>query len=352
MSFKRDGDDYCALSVQRKNRVTELLYEDTSSEEVSKLQNGKYVCKLCHHKPIFDTLNMFHVHKQAKKHLESIKWAELEKQELADLIQKRKHENEPNTQQVKEETHSFGSKKPRTRPHQRKRAIDLDLPCIDTTPVSSLPGNHVSGVHGNKYFKGSAGCGFSANKKTMSSDLRGNVESTHTSLSTYHHGNQKNSVHNSKTMNRHSGTIAHNSEADVTHKNISSVVGGISNISQFYAARRKQKQASMNEINSQLKGPMSSFSAEKPKSIYKSWDYYKQGKPGRSISIPHTGCKKLITDKPNSHPCGNREADVERAANAEKILKAFGSGWKKDWTGKWVKDEEAEFDSDDEPPNV
>lgn len=28
------------------------------------------------------------------------------------------------------------------------------------------------------------------------------------------------------------------------------------------------------------------------------------------------------------------------------------SGWKKDWVGNWIKDENAEFDSDEEPPDL
>ena len=28
------------------------------------------------------------------------------------------------------------------------------------------------------------------------------------------------------------------------------------------------------------------------------------------------------------------------------------AGWKRDWTGKWVRDEDAEFDSDEETPDL
>ncbi|CAE1276762.1 unnamed protein product [Acanthosepion pharaonis] len=37
---------------------------------------------------------------------------------------------------------------------------------------------------------------------------------------------------------------------------------------------------------------------------------------------------------------------------AYKYWQLAGSGWKKNWSGKWEKDEQAEFDSDEEPPDL
>lgn len=35
------------------------------------------------------------------------------------------------------------------------------------------------------------------------------------------------------------------------------------------------------------------------------------------------------------------------------ILLFFDSGgWKKNWKGEWIKDEDVEFDSDEEPPDL
>lgn len=36
----------------------------------------------------------------------------------------------------------------------------------------------------------------------------------------------------------------------------------------------------------------------------------------------------------------------------EKKTLFFRSGWKRDWDGKWIRDEDAEFDSDEEPPDL
>ncbi|KAL8603794.1 hypothetical protein ACOMHN_058529 [Nucella lapillus] len=43
---------------------------------------------------------------------------------------------------------------------------------------------------------------------------------------------------------------------------------------------------------------------------------------------------------------------AERKKLAQKYYHLGGSGWKKDWDGKWIRDEEAEFDSDEEPPHL
>lgn len=44
-----------------------------------------------------------------------------------------------------------------------------------------------------------------------------------------------------------------------------------------------------------------------------------------------------------------KEKNVSRQ---ETIFCGCSSGWKKDWDGKWIRDEEAEFDSDEEAPDL
>jgi hypothetical protein len=37
---------------------------------------------------------------------------------------------------------------------------------------------------------------------------------------------------------------------------------------------------------------------------------------------------------------------------AEYFFVIFRGGWKKNWKGEWMKDEDVEFDSDEEPPDL
>jgi hypothetical protein len=41
-----------------------------------------------------------------------------------------------------------------------------------------------------------------------------------------------------------------------------------------------------------------------------------------------------------------------RQCNSVPFVAVSRSGWKKDWDGKWIRDEEAEFDSDEEAPDL
>ncbi|KAK7486650.1 hypothetical protein BaRGS_00022051 [Batillaria attramentaria] len=53
---------------------------------------------------------------------------------------------------------------------------------------------------------------------------------------------------------------------------------------------------------------------------------------------------------------GNTGKDVNsvtgKSAETNVSTEKRKSGWKKDWDGKWIRDEDAEFDSDEEPPDL
>ncbi|KAL4224747.1 Sodium channel modifier 1 [Mactra antiquata] len=374
MSFKRDGDDVCALSNQRKKRVSDLLHEDITDEEISKLSNGRYICKLCVHGPIFDTLDMFYVHKQGKKHQASIQYAEQKKQELWDLIQKRKHEDtlRTNGPSVTEQVCQSGTdsnerkeivKKPRRKPYDRKTILDVDSSCVfvhrnnDTNTVSrselpgcrnhlNIPGSSQSGVHGNRSTKSNfVNNGFSMNsnkdlsvsipKSDVNKGVKGKLKGNATSKTT-------------------------NTDKIFSSKDVQKIVG-LSNPelrNKFYLARKRNfpnnEQSSegcvtfkTEEISNQTVSP------------YQVWDYYKNFKPKSSANVKHmneTMPSSETSDKINDTANDN---DISHARNtqinkerAEKMLHAFGSGWKKDWNGEWIKDDNVEFDSDDEPPDV
>lgn len=381
MSFKRDGDDSCALNNQRKRRVAELLNEDIEDGEVAQLSNGRYVCKLCSHKPIFDTLNMFYVHKQGKKHQRSIEYNVIQQQELEDLIVKRRHQQlshvdqqaSNNTEYQGCETKEEMTKKKATKrnPYTRKPVLDLTTESssqehspvtMETTSSYQLPGNRQS---------------LPSDKNSLPSNkslLPGNrVKICSTTNIQVHLSNAHNSGDNSDPGNRLKQIMKNDDEYlrrnDSRKQNFSSVSGSSDDVlvksnnigkfltqndsqqrKQFYLSRKKQRTETVNE------NPQIELLQHNVKAPEQTWEYYKDYK-GRG---PHLSGKTNTTEKeklrkPDNTPQTSAFSKVQESAKeerAKKFLNAFSSGWKRDRDGTWIKDEEVEFDSDEEPPEI
>lgn len=63
------GDSWTTEKIHLKKRVTQLLTPSLASQEIHKLSNGTYVCKICKGKvPVFTTIQAVRVHLQGKKH--------------------------------------------------------------------------------------------------------------------------------------------------------------------------------------------------------------------------------------------------------------------------------------------
>lgn len=92
MSFKRAGDDHCALRLQKKHRVTDLLAEDIPADEASKTRSGRFACLVCPHNPVLDTMAMLTLHRQGKKHLANMAIKIEKEHDLSELLQKRKQQ--------------------------------------------------------------------------------------------------------------------------------------------------------------------------------------------------------------------------------------------------------------------
>lgn len=92
MSFKRAGDDHCALRIQKKQRVTDLFAEDIPADEASQTRSGRFVCLVCPHNPVLDTMAMLVLHRQGKKHLANVTIKIEKDHNLTELLQKRKQE--------------------------------------------------------------------------------------------------------------------------------------------------------------------------------------------------------------------------------------------------------------------
>ncbi|XP_061633794.1 sodium channel modifier 1 isoform X1 [Phyllopteryx taeniolatus] len=93
MSFKREGNDKSQLNILKKRRVADLLSNFIPEDEAALLSNGRYTCLVCHHRPVFDTVDMVTVHRKGKRHLEGLKAFYGKKAQLKHKITKRKQEN-------------------------------------------------------------------------------------------------------------------------------------------------------------------------------------------------------------------------------------------------------------------
>lgn len=92
MSFKRVGDDFSAIKVQKKLRVSELLLEDIPEDEAALAKNGRFVCLVCGHRPVFDTVAVLSIHRQGKRHLAAAAIKLEEQRKIAELRQKQEHD--------------------------------------------------------------------------------------------------------------------------------------------------------------------------------------------------------------------------------------------------------------------
>ncbi|XP_073495487.1 sodium channel modifier 1 isoform X2 [Phyllobates terribilis] len=92
MSFKREGDDGSQLNVLKKRRVAELLASYIPEDEALLLKNGTYACTVCHHRPVFDTVDMLSVHRKGKKHTACLQKFYGKKAAHKNEVLKRQHE--------------------------------------------------------------------------------------------------------------------------------------------------------------------------------------------------------------------------------------------------------------------
>ncbi|XP_063997273.1 sodium channel modifier 1 isoform X1 [Pogoniulus pusillus] len=72
MSFKREGDDPGQLGVLQRRRIADLLANYIPEEEALLLRSGKYACTVCAHRPVFDTLEVLTVHRAGRRHRSSL----------------------------------------------------------------------------------------------------------------------------------------------------------------------------------------------------------------------------------------------------------------------------------------
>ncbi|CAL1535369.1 unnamed protein product [Lymnaea stagnalis] len=348
MSFKREGNDTNLLSTLRKRRIKELLSEDIPEDEAKLLCNGRFACTVCQHNPIFDTVNMLSIHRNGKKHLFCYEIFMNKKKELKNLIAIRKQElflkdgsTAINTVSAKEDfkgiltssPYDSRVKKSKVRNSEATNSSkDVTKSKTDISGCSShwanMCKNQISGPVMHDY--------------KLKSIFERQTE-TPVRIVPYqskHMLNLKTSCMQSK---------------DAHHVQI-----------KFTTASKpayEQNDIPSQTINSNVRLDSSQTSAATGQTSSKHTDSVKSKSHPTSTSSKHSmyanktfksqSQKNIKSQKLKQDLCKKFSPKItEQASVTHKLRQLQGSGWKRDWDGKWIKDETAEFDSDEEPPDI
>ncbi|XP_073423110.1 sodium channel modifier 1 [Dendrobates tinctorius] len=167
MSFKREGNDSSQLNVLKKRRVADLLASYIPEDEALLLKNGRYACTVCHHRPVFDTVDMLAVHRKGKKHTAFLQRFYGKKAAHRNEVQKRQHEQYVRAEEAGEQLpaplleqtrkitqHALLKAAPynscctRHRPEEVRRKGSSSEVGGSTQPISSLSNRQVCIQHG------------------------------------------------------------------------------------------------------------------------------------------------------------------------------------------------------------
>ncbi|XP_059168535.1 sodium channel modifier 1-like [Physella acuta] len=316
MSFKREGDDVNLLSILRKRRIKELLSEDIPADEAKLLCNGRFACTVCPHNPIFDTVNILNVHRNGKKHLSYLETYKEKKREVQQLKTLRKHETFLNNGfLVTEHTQSTNG---------------LLLTSPYNPRVKRIKRN--SGEQRQK---------INLNDETNS---HSNSKLTPASNSITHKSHWTVDV----CKQQMEGPILH----DCKLKNIfSSKTEAPTKLEPYLSTRRTAPETSTSSCSNQ--GFIEHTTQNKIRlGTGIKHQSFQINHPHHSLSrVQRNGAlHKSISASPLQTT--NTTKSSQDNSVTLKLKQLQGSGWKRDWDGQWIKEAGAEFDSDEEPPDI
>ncbi|XP_046559552.1 sodium channel modifier 1-like [Haliotis rubra] len=306
MSFKRESNDGSSLNSLRQRRIRDLLAVDIPEDEATLLSNGRFSCVVCHHKPVFDTVDMLAVHRSGKRHQASLQHHEEKKAELQELIRKRRHEAfiKTGSSEIKIASAHFKGigkitpydprVKKKVKPYDRKPKLSLSTP--QATSPKTLPGNRaMEAIQNQGLLKHPKQL-----KKIFESPDSEFAVRPYQRKSEMVRGDQKNIVNEAGT----------DSELGCNHGQNGHAVSHARGV-----------------------GVETSVALPPPPP------------PEPGVSSKETST--VAREEKDGETVRSEKKDL-----AEKYWQMAGSGWRKDWDGKWIRDEECEFDSDEEPPDL
>lgn len=304
MSFKREGVDKSLLNVLRKRRVEELFAENIPNDEAQMLSNGKFTCTVCNYRPVFDTVQILAQHRNGKKHLENVKRAKVKLDEIQELIEIRKQNqslgnssstlpgiSKAATPLLTKSPYDARVMKNRLKSHDRKPTINLQNSSTNVEP-----------------YLGGAKIPFSI--------LKNSSEEKTESLKPYSRRTRMKDGHTSLLSVEETNDCL-SSEAKVGESNLNKV----------------------DQIKKKIEWDNFTVSLAK-----------KKCSKSKSVLDSSGDDKSSLTHLPKDSRAKIKDDQTKELAY--KYWQLAGSGWKKNWTGEWEKDEQAEFDSDEEPPDL
>ncbi|GAB1601347.1 sodium channel modifier 1-like [Argonauta hians] len=305
MSFKRDGDDYNLLKSQRQSRVNELFAENIPDEEVQILSNGKLSCTVCHYHPVFDTLYILLNHRQGRRHQENAERKSIKEKELQELIKKHNQKQFLATGgMVPEKCVS----KVQLTPYDRKPTIVLtEKPSADTIQPSSTNTD-------------------SSKPKPPSIRAAEQEKNAPLPLKPYTKKQNLSEKHPKSPFPK-----------------LSQVYGPV----QIKGEGQRSSEKAQSKFLEDRKTEWDQFSCQIPRKRKVLANSREKTDSQSSMKVPRSVTDHTTASETEDHP-----KVVEKEELAKKYWQISGSGWKKDWVGNWIKDEDAEFDSDEEPPDL
>ncbi|KXJ09167.1 sodium channel modifier 1 [Exaiptasia diaphana] len=349
MSFKRVADDFDDFNIQRKRRVNDLLLDNIPSDEITLMSNGKLACLVCHHRPVFDTTAMISLHRNGKKHLANV-LVKLERaKEDAEIRQRREHEEylkssseSPLIGKTKKNKELvLNSSSHRANVAERKvgdnktpsnsftyKGKTMDGSFCNQESFTETCGDSRDTSTGRTHGEATAQAGFFKAKTTFNSQTSYTRDYESSSSSTQNISKQTQNKYKNNSFLRKNETINPSSahlKQDNHSKSSTTKYNHLGNRKDL----AKQRFLSVNPLTQQQvqpEGELCSVSENKQN----------DGNSTHNISTAQQELSEY--DK------------LDQNSKALYVSKLRQLGWVLGLDGKWLKDENAEFDSDEEEP--
>ncbi|CAB4036551.1 Hypothetical predicted protein [Paramuricea clavata] len=348
MSFKRAGDDHCALRLQKKQRVAELFAEDIPADEVNQTRSGKYICLVCPHNPVLDTMPMLSIHRQGRKHLTNMSIKIEKEHNLNELLQKRKQEfylkeasiNNKPSNIGKNSMELFNNDTSETAPLLAKTRLLAERVTTQSTPNNPQVQKSNLGekrtMESQGFTNEQPGDIFKKNKPFFQSRVELKL-----SRDIFDKNLQKStSTTNNKTDHRLStGAEKLSKHADGNICGSNTVIQGSKSLSSTAVVNRNDYKSDLqSKLMPIIKSSFSHGSAN-----------YCQIEGSTNTAVDGQLVGNNAVDFQQTTECKGVSGKMNRDEQ-RRYLEMKMSGWILDSNGKWIKDENVEFDSDEEEP--
>jgi hypothetical protein len=341
MSFKREGDDHSWLNSLNKRRVSELFAESIPEDEAYLMKNGRFACLVCSHRPVFDTVSSLAIHRSGRKHLMNSEEFLYKKAEIDDLRLKRQHAEYVSSGKLPSAVGDVGVSR-----------------CGAMTTHHRLLGAclYDSRSKRRKYNTTAADRRLAVDLKTMSTDSCSVDSVSPETASCSPHSSEMLLPQTIADIRRHKEVVKSASERQVAavkpyvskYSSASNFVAGCQDECRFqtYSSSKSQEPYCEPQTNvsacSVVQRVVAASSTANISTVGCG-----DGNWQKSLENPEGGSNTAQLVQCDESP--NASQPPDRVA---RFLRAIGSGWKRSRDGTWIKDEAAEFDSDEEPPDV